>query len=250
MALQQDLQKIGLSDKEAKVYLAALELGPSAVQKIAQKAKVNRGTTYSILDSLINKGLASTFEQEGKTVYISNPPEALKSIFEIRKKEIEETQNYFESLLPQLKLITNIKSDKPTIKFFEGKQGLLNCFQEFYLAGKEANEPVRIFYNLDLLNSLFTEKELIEFRKVRLKTNIKSKAIYRSHIKRKSTSTDGERIRITDKNFQIQSDVSIYSDRIMIASLGKNFSAILIRNTEIATTLKTMFDLAWIGAKK
>ena len=53
----QDLQQIGLTEKEAKVYLAALELGEKAVQVIAQKAGVNRATTYFILESLIEKGL-------------------------------------------------------------------------------------------------------------------------------------------------------------------------------------------------
>ena len=45
MTLDKELQKIGLSEKEAKVYLAALELGQASVQNIARKAEVNRATT-------------------------------------------------------------------------------------------------------------------------------------------------------------------------------------------------------------
>lgn len=42
MSLVNHLKNAGLADKEAKVYLAMLELGPSPVLPIAAKAGVNR----------------------------------------------------------------------------------------------------------------------------------------------------------------------------------------------------------------
>jgi len=54
--LIQELQKLGLSDKESKVYLASLELGPAPIAAIAKQASVNRPTTYVIIESLIKKG--------------------------------------------------------------------------------------------------------------------------------------------------------------------------------------------------
>ena len=50
--LKKELEHLGLSDKEAKVYLAALEMGPSPVQDISHKAHVNRATTYVMIESL------------------------------------------------------------------------------------------------------------------------------------------------------------------------------------------------------
>ena len=85
MELAYELQKIGLSHKEAKVYLANLELGQSSVQNIAKKASVNRATTYVILNSLIEKGLCSTFMQNKKTFYAASDPEQLETIFETQK---------------------------------------------------------------------------------------------------------------------------------------------------------------------
>ena len=38
------LKKLGLGEKESKVYLACLQSGPSPVRKIAEAAGVNRGT--------------------------------------------------------------------------------------------------------------------------------------------------------------------------------------------------------------
>ena len=57
--LIQELGHLGLSEKEAAVYLASLELGPAPVQDISHKAKVNRATTYVMIESLMGRGLIS-----------------------------------------------------------------------------------------------------------------------------------------------------------------------------------------------
>lgn len=42
--LENKLKELGLADKEARVYLASLELGSDTVQNIAKKSGVNRAT--------------------------------------------------------------------------------------------------------------------------------------------------------------------------------------------------------------
>lgn len=51
------LKHIGLSENEAKVYLAMLELGPSPMLEIAAKAGINRPTAYAQLEALKKGGL-------------------------------------------------------------------------------------------------------------------------------------------------------------------------------------------------
>ena len=60
---ERELVEIGLNEKEAKVYLASLELGQSAVQGISSRSGVNRATTYFIIEGLTAKGLISSFHQ-------------------------------------------------------------------------------------------------------------------------------------------------------------------------------------------
>ena len=59
------LKHIGLSENEAKVYLAMLELGPSPVLEIAAKAGINRPTAYAQIESLKKMGLVS-MQTKGK----------------------------------------------------------------------------------------------------------------------------------------------------------------------------------------
>ncbi|MBI3888691.1 helix-turn-helix domain-containing protein [Candidatus Nomurabacteria bacterium] len=74
MQIQVVLKNFGFSEKEISVYLALIELGSSSVRTIAGKAKVNRGTTYDILKSLINMGIVSYYKKESKQYFIAEWP--------------------------------------------------------------------------------------------------------------------------------------------------------------------------------
>src|SRR5476649_337526 len=96
------VQALGLSDKEAKVYVAALFLGPAPVQKIAEQAEVNRATAYVILSQLADLGLVSQSTEGKKTVFVAEGPEALTHLFDRQIEQVEERRKDLETLLPEL----------------------------------------------------------------------------------------------------------------------------------------------------
>jgi len=53
------LKRIGLNEKEAKVYLTLLEVNESLPSSISRQSGVKRPTTYVILGQLQKKGLVS-----------------------------------------------------------------------------------------------------------------------------------------------------------------------------------------------
>ena len=75
MTLQNVLVNIGLSPKESKVYLAALELGPSPASDIALRSKLNRVSTYDILEKLIKRGFISTYTQKRVKYFVATEPD-------------------------------------------------------------------------------------------------------------------------------------------------------------------------------
>jgi len=87
--LIKEVESIGLSEKEARVYLAVLEMGQASVQDIGKKADVNRATTYVILDSLMKKGMIATFGEGKKSVFIAEAPHGLNNIIREQEEEIE-----------------------------------------------------------------------------------------------------------------------------------------------------------------
>jgi HTH-type transcriptional regulator, sugar sensing transcriptional regulator len=253
MDLTKELQKIGLNEKESKIYLGALELGKSSVQNIAVKSGVNRATTYVILDALIEKGLCSKQEKGKKTFYFAVAPEQLESIFDAQKRDITEKQKLFKKLLPDLRVIHNEKEDKPIIKFFEGRQGVINSTVENYkrkAKGVSENEPLRIIYNLDLIKDIFTEDELKKFREERIKHKVKTKSIYSSDKFIRKSNWSGTRIQIPAKDHHIGAEFDIYKNSVEITTFGKRLATVVIEDKEVAKTMKTIFDLAWEAAEK
>src|SRR3990172_9078574 len=118
------LEKLGFSEKEAKVYLAALELAEDSVQNIAKKAGINRATTYVILEKLMGFGLVSTYEKAKKTHFIAENPQELLNIIKEEELALRQREKEIKDNLSQLVAIYNLKQGKPIVRFFEGADGL------------------------------------------------------------------------------------------------------------------------------
>ena len=64
MNLEDILTKVGLDEKEAKIYVALLDLGSEKVHEIAKKAGVKRPTAYVVLEQLYAKNFViKTYHQ-------------------------------------------------------------------------------------------------------------------------------------------------------------------------------------------
>src|SRR4051812_6506264 len=92
------IEEFGLSEKEARVYLASLMLGPAGVQRIADQAGIKRVTTYVILESLIHVGLVSQSLRGKKTFFVAEDPVSLQRLLEKKQREIADQQRQFDSI--------------------------------------------------------------------------------------------------------------------------------------------------------
>lgn len=117
-----ELRKLGLKEKEVKVYLAGLELGPSSVQDIAKMVKITRPTIYEIIKKLKEKGLFAEVKQKGKRVFVAQSPERILGILRTQKREIEEREREFIRIIAVLE--AKYSKEKGEIKLFKGKEGL------------------------------------------------------------------------------------------------------------------------------
>lgn len=242
-----DLEQFGLSNKEASVYLAALELGSSTVQKIAKKAKLKRPTSYIIIKSLTKKGLMSSYYEKKKQFFVAENPERLTKFLESQKKEINEKKTELKKLLPELKSIFNRTSEKPAVRFYEGKEGLLTMSEELLESGEK---EVSMVYSYDLVQKVFKKEERIPARKKRKEKGVKVKSIYTSRTKSLPDSKFSTRKKIPQSKFPITCDIAIFGNKVRIASLGDKLSGLIIEDKNIAKTLKSIFNLAWESANK
>lgn len=119
----QKLQKIGLTKKQAKVYLACLTLGSATAQDISKKTKLKRPTVYSVLESLQGRRLVKIVMKNKRYYYFGEDLNSLKSEFDLR-------YDTFQELIPALQKITSTFSVPSKFRQFEGKEGLQQAVWE------------------------------------------------------------------------------------------------------------------------
>jgi len=249
------IEEIGLSNKEAKVYVACLKTGPSPVQRIADQSGIKRVTTYVILESLVGLGLVSQSVKGKKTYFIAEEPSNLRRLLDKREQELADQKANFEQVLPELLTLKSIPKESPNIKFYDSLDGIKSIMNEFLIKGNRADvEEVCGISNLDQINVFFPEFKLASGNPQRKKAGIKSRYLY--------TSNEGPILRDTDAisnrtsrflpydKFPMSGDFTIVGNAIMILSLnGANPIGISIESPELAQGFRGIFEAAWNGAE-
>lgn len=248
--LEKILEDLGLSEKEAKVYLACLELGESAPADIAKHSGINRATTYVIAEKLTKDGLMSQLEKGKKTYFMAENPEQLLRLLRKQEQNIKNKEQEFQKYLPELKTIFDTAGERPKVRFFEGKEGI-KAIQEDFLNSKDRR--IEEVYSHDDLGNVFTEEDLRKTRDVRKKRNIQARVIYvRKEGKRKHVFMPELTVRriIPQELFSVHSDILFYDNKVAMVSLKGKLVGVIIENKVIVDTLRSIFNLAWEAAEK
>lgn len=238
------LQEIGLNEKEASIYIALLQVDNASVIEIANKTKINRSTTYVVLEGLVKKGLVSEVSIGKKTHYRAEAPERLETFVEGQKILLEERSKKLKDIIPQIKGIQRAGGERPVVKYFEGHESALGSHILFF--NTQDKEGVGYFlFNRDLIEEVFSPDEVSSVQKIRPGKNIKAQSIYTSTKTELSSNELSERIKIDGDKYPLYCDISIYEDRMQIITMGKSVATILIQSKDVAETFKSLFRLAF-----
>ncbi len=247
--IEKYLEDAGLSDKEVAVYLHLVQVEKASVIELAQKTKIKRPTVYTILSSLSKKGLVSEVEEDGKPRYVAEPPERLQTYIERKEMALAELKERFaKDIIPQIKSFQRETGEKPVVKYFSGKEGIVSLQDNIY-HGTPDGSPIYILYPKDLLDESFKDEETDKYKKTRTNVGIKAKVLYNWSKGEKSSDELAERIKVDEKKYPFFADITVYKDRVRISILGKKLSGIYIESKDLAETLKSLFNLAFDNLK-
>lgn len=247
--LEKYLQEIGLNEKESAVYTALLQVDNDSVIDISKKTKINRSTTYLVLDSLSKKGLVSEVKLDKKVRFQAEPPERLETYIERQKIVLDERGKRLKDIIPQLKSVERATGERPVIKIYEGKDGIVGSFEEYFKTIPNNSVSYSI-YSKDLVDQIFSPKVREKFLAIRVGKNVKSKAIYTKTGDTIPESALSSRIKIDDKKYPLFCDISICEDEVHISTLHGHLLGILIKNQDIAKTLKSLVEFILDHYKK
>ncbi len=240
MVSYQVLTKIGLTEKEARLYLACLELGSGTVLQISRKSDVPRGSCYDVLEEMLEKAYVSQLHKEGSLVYSPVDPEVLL-------KRLEDNRRHFELALPELKGLFH-KQAQPRVHYFEGIEGIKRVYADTLTATTEIlnytnSAEVRLHW------SAYDEEYILKRceKKIFLKCIAPNDACGHEVKQNDDTSLRETRL-LSSKDFRFTNEINIYDNKVAITSFHGELIAILIESKEIADTQRDIFKMAWAFA--
>ena len=242
MSLENDLKQLGLEEKEAKVYLAALELGPTSIQNLTKKSAIKRSTVYEMLKSLKEKGLITETTKGKRRLVVASDPENLK-------RSIKAKEQLLNDIMPELKSINNTGYIKPKITFYEGREG----FQKIYQNSLDTKEkfiyaiaPSKLI--VDIVGEDFSNKYVEE----RAKRNIQTKLIHITsnmaeykYLDPKSFPKTLRHVRFTPPEFIFNNAIVIYGNNVAIMSNKKEGFGFVVESMDYSQSMKAFYNLLW-----
>lgn len=235
------LKNIGLTDKEAKVYLACLKKGTAVVSDIAQGANINRVTAYDILEKLKARGLVSYFSKR-KVKYFSalNP--------EIVVEQFEKKTNDLRSVLPQFKRISG-ETSHPRIRYFEGLEGIKAIYTDTLTSKSE----ILNYSNSKEIRKIWPtyDKDYVDKRsqkKIHLR-GICPKDKEGEVVKSEDKKYFREMCLVPTDQFPFTNEINIYEDKVAIISFKNELIGMIIESIEISNSQRAIFNMCWEYAK-
>jgi len=236
------LELNGLSEKEAKVYLALLELKDALPSTISRKTGVKRPTTYVILETLASKGLASRVDKKGLTYYQALDPRLLVEDQYTKYKSLEKS-------LPELLSLHQRFFSVPQMRLFEGKEGLIKIMEDTLTT----QTPICVWANADLSATTLLADYYPTYIRKKVERKVWVNAIL-GYDKRglEFKKTEKEELRevhlIPKKKFPFKNEIDIYDNKVAILS-HQDAVGVIIENANIADTQRSIFNFGFEYAK-
>ncbi len=244
--LSHTLEEIGLTEKEAAVYLALLSLETATAYQIAEHCDVKKPTVYVILEELRKKGLVLKVPHAKKALFAAQDLVEYVAAQESRLKAAH-------AILPRLHALGS--KPKEGVYFFNGLHGIAqaldykfdemrgNTFHSFYGSFKRANpEIVRLSNTWDAK----AVRSGMSFNIILPETD---KAFQKELLELARKNGDSIRVRFSEEYASGTTFVEIGDDFVRITDAEKLTSTI-IDNGSVAEAMRQIFNIAWHKGQK
>jgi sugar-specific transcriptional regulator TrmB len=239
-SLIQNLSNVGVNEKEARVYIALLQLGKASAYSISERSGLKKPTTYVILEDLIKKGLVLKVPRIKKQQFIARPPQEFFAAAEERLKQAKKA-------LPELIIMAEDNKTNVRTLYFEGINGIKDAL---YYKSKEMNgkEVVGFFATTEDASPELM-KLFDPWSKDMRNAGINIRVITPEH------ETTSQYLNSDNQHGHLVKTIpySMYSSKTSLEAsenfvrivLFKPLQAVIIESPELANSIRQVFDIVW-----
>lgn len=241
--LRQVISYPGLSKKEAEVYLACLETRKPTALSVSRETFVPRQTVQRIMDDLVSKGLMGKIQEGKKTIYVPEDPRSLVTKLELHAGSIKD-------VMGELRSLATIYQNRPTMRFFEGEDGIRKVFQDILSVNEKEiyafSSVKELLATIPDYTSIFMRPRIR--RKIFAKIispkddeGVRLKYVGREEFREIRFITDA----LADKIGIIGGHIFIYGNNVAFISFDRDRTSVIIENRALAKTHSSLFQIAW-----
>lgn len=238
------LTNLGLNQTQAKAYLALVRHGSLTPPELAKKTGETRTNAYTVLDRLVELGLAKKDDSKKKLVYRVENPVALEKLVKQHRDEALKREKLVKDSMPALLNFFYTYSEQPGVRFFQGKDGLKEIFNDQIRTGKEVT-----FIRSTKDRDIYGHDYMRELRGKFAKLGIKRKTFSpdSSSIPKDWKQTD--KPRLLERTFIPADDYTAsvewvkYANKLAIISYGEEVMGIIIESPQIAEAFEQILNM-------
>ncbi len=244
------LKELGITGSDATVYLAALELGPTTISRIAAKVQAQRPTVYAALDRLRDRGLVPEELQPYARRVTVESPEKLLGLANAKKRMLEDQTLKLQEALPDMLAVLYQRGQAPKVRFYEGREQFIHLFDQ---ALEETKQKMCFFGAASLFVDLISlEYERDWIRRRVAKGILIHILVHKSEVTAQFRRDDPKELRVTrflPESSSFKGSFLLYSTRVVFWNPTVPL-AIRIDDAVTMDMVQVMFQLLWESGKR
>lgn len=238
--LKKELQELGLTDNESKIYLALLEHGNLNPTDLAHKTGLHRSYLYDSLERAREKGIVNVIRINNKKCYQAVHPKTLRELLVLKVKQLD-------NLLPDLTKIFNEQKEDLRVELHKGKAAFRTCIKDI-LSNLKKNQTLHLLQIDETLTEDLNPVLLKQYFRVLKEKNVKEKVLIREG----SNKLDEPSVIYRELPAKDLGNViyTISDKKVYLFLIGTPNYLIIIDNKEIARSYLKQFKVFWELAGK
>ena len=227
-----ELEGVGFSEKEAKVYSLLYQELELSAPKIAKILNLDRRTIYDILDSLFSKGYVTRKKVQNKELFSPINMGVILEDFSERTNNLEKASKLLNEKrkigsrqLPQINIIQGLNAIKTIVK------NATDLNSEIFLMGRGG-------YLIEQLGKskyqYISKLEKLNWKMIQTAEYIKKESEFKSRA-----------VRYLPKGIKLDTAFIVFSDMVYLFTKHKEIFLIEIKDKAFAKTYKQYFNIFW-----
>lgn len=239
---RQQLKALGFLDHEVTILSLLFRWKKLHAREISQQTSLTFDAVHYSLHALEKKGLIRRVSDNGEDmVTVCSDREFLEWIDE-QKKRNEEVYDEAKRSIERYFAIIEEASWKPDVMYFEGKQGIIDIYEDMLETGKD------IYCWTDIEKIYKTVGDYVdEFIKKRIAKNITTYAIMPTNAASSERAQENERRKSKfSEHLPIDGEIRIYGDKVAVITFQDEKPVGFVFKGKVVTSVfRAIFEDAW-----